>query len=335
MKKQSFSRTSFLIIITLLLIFMMIQVSEAQQKNWPKGVSIAGSTLGSAMYIFAGAWGKILTDKFGISTQVEVAGGSAQHVQLVHSKQTDLAPVTMGPAYEGFVGTGWAKEKYNGIRNMFPMYPSYFQWWTLAKTNIKSIHDLNGQVMALSGAGSPPDIYCRRMFELFNIKPKRIVNGSFGDTNNMLKDGMLDASAAIAGIPHPAPVEMLSTHEIRILGLSRVDAEKFVSKNPGLSIDIIPVGTYKGQDKPIETISLWTAMITHKDKPEDFIYAVIKATFENKDALMATFKGAKDIIPENIPKTYKAIPLHVGAVKYYKEKGIPIPDSELPPEYKK
>jgi len=335
MKRRTIIRWNF-VFASLLSIFLMISVVGAQQKDWPRGVTIAGSNLGSAHYVYAAAWGKILTDHLKVSTQVEVTGGSAVNVQLVHSKQTDIAPVTMGPAYEGYTGTGWAKgKKYDEVRNMLPMYPSYFQWWVLSKYPIKSIHDLNGQDIALSGAGSPPDIYCRRMFELFNIKPRRIINGGFGDANNMLRDGMLHASAAIAGAPHPSAVEMQSTHEIRILGLSKADAEKFVPKNPGLSIDVIPAGTYKGQDKPIETISLWTAMITHKDKPEDFIYAVLKATFENKEALLTAFKGAKDTIPENITKTYNAIPLHVGAVKFYKERGIPIPDSELPPEYKK
>ena len=337
MKKQSFVKFNVLsIVVTLFLVAMTICPGEAQQKNWPKGITIAGSNLGSGHYIYCGAWGTILSNKLGLSAQVEVTQGPAINVQLCNSKQTDFVPVTMAVVAEGYRGIGWAKDKkYDDVRNMLPMYPSYWQWWVMAKSNVKSIHDLNGQDIALSGAGSTPDIYGRRMLELFNIKPRRIISGGFGDANNMLKDGMIVGSAAFAGVPHPAAVEMQATHEMRILGLSKADAEKMVAKYPGLSIDVIPAGVYKGHDTPIETLSVWTAIVTHKDQPEDFVYAILKNTFENKETLIAAFKEAKHTIPENITKTYNALPLHVGAVKFYKEKGIPIPDSELPPEYKK
>lgn len=330
-----FLKIWFGIVIIVLLILGASQDLYAQ-KGWPKGVTIAGSNLGSAHYIYAGAWSKILADKLKIQVTVEVTQGPVINVQLVDSKQTDFGPVTMAIASEGYTGTGWAQgKKYPSIRNLLPMNLSYMHWWVLAKFPINSIHDMNGYDIALSGAGSSPDVFGRRLFEFFNIKPKRIISGGFGDSNNLMRDGLLAASAAFGGIPHPSAVEIATTHDMKIVGVSKSDAEKFIAKNPGISIDTIPAGTYKGQDKPVDTITLWTSMICHKDLAEDFVYAILKETFQNRDALIAAFKAAKDTTTENIRFMLRDLPLHAGAVKYYKEKGISIPDIALPPEYKK
>ena len=74
----------------------------------------------------------------------------------------------------------------------------------------------------------------------------------------------------------------------------------------------------------METITVWNYMVVHKDASADFVYEVVKKTFENVDILITTHASAKETKPEAI--VYSPIPLHPGAVKYYQEKGIKIPD---------
>lgn len=306
----------------------------ATPAHWPKGITIGGTNLGAAAYAYQAAWAMVLTDKLGLNAQVEATGGPQANIQLIQSKQTDFGSTSMGPAYEGYHGLGWAKGKrYDQIRILFPMYASYWQWWALAKSPIRHIRDVQGYDIALSGAGSTPDYYGRKMLEFFGVKPKRIINGGFGDSNNMMRDGILPASAAFAGIPHPAAVELSTTHDIRMLGLPKADAERFVANFPELGLGEIPAGTYKGQDRPIETISVWFAMLTHKDVPEDLAYAVVKATFEGRDALIRGLKSAQETVPENVGNV-TAVPLHVGAVRFFKERGIAVPAKALPPEHR-
>jgi hypothetical protein len=54
---------------------------------------------------------------------------------------------------------------------------------------------------------------------------------------------------------------------------------------------------------------------------------VVKATFANVDILIAAHKSAQEVKAEEI--IHSPIPLHPGAVKYYKEKGIAIPDKMI------
>jgi TRAP-type uncharacterized transport system substrate-binding protein len=65
-------------------------------------------------------------------------------------------------------------------------------------------------------------------------------------------------------------------------------------------------------------------MVVHKDTPDDFVYEVVKATFDNVDILIAAHKSAEEVKAENV--IYSPVPLHPGAAKYYQEKGITIPE---------
>lgn len=72
-------------------------------------------------------------------------------------------------------------------------------------------------------------------------------------------------------------------------------------------------------------------MLTHKDVPEDLAYAVVKATFEGRPELIRGLKSAQDTLPENAGSV-AAVPFHAGAIRFYRERGIPVPASALPPE---
>jgi TRAP transporter TAXI family solute receptor len=333
--EHQFSRGGF-VLVSLMVLSLVFCPALHAQKAWPKGISLSGSNMGSADYLYAGVWSKILSEKLKIQVSVEVTQGPAINVQLIDSGEIDFGPITMNIGYEGYTGTGWTKgKKYPNIRNVLPVGLSYLHWWVPSKLPIQSIHDMKGYDIALSGAGSSPDVFGRRLFDFLNIKPKRIVNAGFGDINDQMRDGLIAASAAFGSIPNPSAIEFGTTQAIRIIGVNKADAEKFIAKNPGISVGTIPAGTYKGQDKPVDTIILWRSMISHNRLSEDFIYNVLKETFQNREEMIAGYKGAQETVAESIKYMFGDLPLHMGAVKYYREKGIAIPDIALPPEAKK
>lgn len=319
-------------------IFILIITADnpnAQQKDWPKEVSIAGSNIASAHYTYAAGFAKVLSEKLKIQATVEVTPGAAANIQLANAKQTDFSPSPMSAAYDGYHGLGWAKgKKFDNIRAVFPMYPAYLHWWVFAKDPIHSIHDFTGRSVALSGAGSVPDLSGKILFQMYNIKPSKIINAGFEDGNSLMKDGLLHASASFGGIPHPAAVEMATSFAMRIIGVEKKDADKFIEKYPHFSIGIIPANTYTGQTRAVETLVGWNTMFTNKNTPDDFVYAVVKAAFENIKTIMAAQISAKDTLIENA-KFITALPFHPGAIRFYKEKGISFPESAYPPEYKK
>lgn len=299
----------------------------------PDNVRIGAASVGGTYYVWATGFAKLVSSKVGIPANVEVTGGPLHNIQLVNAGEMTFGLSTAAPAYEGFTGTEWAKgKKFDKIRAVIPMYPSYFHWWALEKSGIKKIWDLEGKVVAMGPKGGTPDTYGRRLFETLGIKPVRIVNAGFSDIVGQLRDGLIDAGFTTAGIPHPAVMDNESTQPLNIIGVSKEDAEKFIAKYPSFSTDDIPQSTYKSLKADLPTLTVWNFIIASKDTPADFVYKVTKAAFENVNILIETHRSAEDVKLENVVKL--SVPLHEGALRYFREKGIQVPDRLVPPEAK-
>jgi hypothetical protein len=185
--------------------------------------------------------------------------------------------------------------------------------------------DLNDKSVGVGPVGGTPATYWPKILAEAGVKPKRIVNAGSSDLNSQLKDGMLDANGQSVGLPWVTVTEIQTTHDVVVYGVPADTAKKINAKIPSLALGSIPKGTYKSNpDQDIPTLTVWNFMTVNKDAPDDFVYEVLKATFANVDILIAAHKSAKEVKPEAIVNS--PIPLHPGAVKYYKEKGIAIPD---------
>ncbi|MGD9818099.1 MAG: TAXI family TRAP transporter solute-binding subunit [Desulfomonilaceae bacterium] len=305
----------------------------AQSKaNWPKSVTIGAAPIGGTYFVWAGGFAKLLNDKMGIPGNVESTGGPVHNVQLIESNSLDFGMITNAPAAEGWSGDGWAKgKKYQNQRAILPLYTTYFQMYSLASSGIKSIKDFEGKSVGVGPIGGTPATYWPKIIETAGVKPKRIVNASASDLNSQLKDGMLDANGNSVGLPWVTITEIETTHDANVYGVPDDVCAKFIEKFPYFAKGFVPKGTYKSnKDNDIVTLTLWNFMVVPKDTPEDFVYEVIKNTFANVDILIAAHSSATEVKPENV--IYSPVPLHPGAVKYYQEKGIKIPEKLLPPK---
>lgn len=305
----------------------------AQTKaNWPKSVTIGAAPIGGTYFVWAGGFAKMLNDKMGIPGNVESTGGPVHNVQLIESNSLDFGMVTNAPAAEGWSGDGWAKgKKFQNQRAILPLYTTYFQMYSLANTGIKSIKDFEGKSVGVGPIGGTPATYWPKIIEAAGVKPKRIVNASASDLNSQLKDGMLDANGNSVGLPWVTITEVETTHDANVYGVPNDVCDKFIEKFPYFAKGFVPKGTYKSnKDKDIETLTLWNFMVVPKNTPDDFVYEVIKNTFDNVDILIAAHSSATEVKPENV--IYSPVPLHPAAVRYYQEKGIKIPEKLLPPK---
>lgn len=312
-------------------LILLCSPALAQNKaNWPKSVTIGAAPIGGTYFIWAGGFAKLLNDKMGIPGNVESTGGPVHNVQLIENKSLDFGMVTNAPAAEGYVGDGWAKgKKYQNQRAILPLYTTYFQMYSLAGTGIKSIKDFEGKSVGVGPIGGTPATYWPKIIETAGVKPKRIVNASSSDLNSQLKDGMLDANGNSVGLPWVTITEVETTHDTNVYGVPDDVCDKFIAKYPYFAKGFVPKGTYKSnKDKDIETLTLWNFMVVHKNTPDEFVYEVLKNTFGNLDILIAAHNSAVEVKPENV--IYSPVPLHPGAVKFYQEKGIKLPDSILP-----
>jgi uncharacterized protein len=301
----------------------------APAAEWPKTVSIGTASVGGTFYYVGGAFVKIF-ERMGIQATVEVTGGSVHNPKLIQSKQLLFATIAQGSAYEAWTGTGWAKQKHDNLRAVMAIFPSLGHGYALKKKNINTFRDFNGKVVSGGPPGGTSDMYLRNIATLFGMKYSRVVTVPFSDTVNLLQDGMIDAGWNSGGIPHGATNEVTSTLDGVVVGFLPEDLKKIEAKYPYLSPAEIPANTYKNQPAPVPATADWSAIFTHKDVPDDLIYKFCELSFASHDQLVATHKSLQDVTPAN--QKFISLPLHPGAYKYFKEKGIPIPDKALPPK---
>jgi len=322
--------------LVLVVIALVIGVStiEAQVKpGWPKNVNIASASIGGATYLASTGLAKVLYEKMGIPASVEVGAGSTANVMLINNNQATFGCFNAPTAYEGWNGLGWAKgKKHQDARVILHQNNTYFQIYALKKLGIKSIYDLNGKSVGVGPIGGAPHTLFPPLFQELGIKPSRYANAGISDLDSQLRDGMLDANANTTGVPWVAIRETETILDLNVFGVDSKDLAKapnFKQQYPFVAFTTIPKGTYKfNKDFDIETGIFGSFYAVHKSLPDDFVYEVCKKYFENPDILIAAHPSAREAKLEGA--LFSPIPLHPGAIRYYREKGLKIPEALIP-----
>jgi len=136
-----------------------------------------------------------------------------------------------------------------------------------------------------------------------------------------LKDRNIDMMWIVGGIPIAAVLDVASVRDIRLVPIDGDLKESAMKEYPYHAPGIIPAGTYAGQDIDIETLASPAYLVTTTRLSEDLVYDILSAMFDHLDVLYRAHAQGKNVTLEGA-LLGSSIPLHPGAEKYYKEKGI-------------
>ena len=94
----------------------------------------------------------------------------------------------------------------------------------------------------------------------------------------------------------------------------------------------IPAGYYKALPDGANNVGLYNMVIANQNVDEELVYQVVKACYENQELISSIFaQFGEEMSLDNIG--YSTIPYHMGAIRYFEEVGIEVPEELLPPEY--
>ncbi len=298
--------------------------------QWPRSITIGAASIGGVYHVVAGGYAKLIQEKMGIPASVRVTGGPVHNVQLVHTKQVELGFTTMGPAYEGMQGIGWARgTRHDAIRFTWPMYTSYYHCVVRADSPVRSFADFHGRVVDVGVRGGSGEFVSLKAFELLGVRPARVLNQSLADQANGIRDGLLDVACQVIGLPVPAWLELSVTRPVRFVAFTPEQIQRLTAAYPYLSPAAVRPNVYRGQDYVVRTVQMYNAAIVHRDMPEDFVYELTKTVFENRELLEQVHPTAAETVPVNV--YYVNGPLHPGALRYYRERGVQLRPAHQPP----
>ncbi len=152
----------------------------------------------------------------------------------------------------------------------------------------------------------------------------KVFHAVYSDMVNLYKDKHVDFVFTHLGLPGAAITEMTVSRDSSLVSLSDACLDHLNGELGTLSRDsgrsFIPKGTYKGQEVDVPTVVSAGELIINKDVPDNVAYSIIKIICENTDELYKINPANKNFKPETGWKNV-ALPLHKGAMKYYKDAG--------------
>ena len=111
-----------------------------------------------------------------------------------------------------------------------------------------------------------------------------------------------------------------------MFGFNDEELPKIQAAFPAMAPLTIASGTYEGHDYDQNTVALWNFAIAGEAMPETLAYEITKLAMENPDRMVQIHAAASETLLENWSKN-SFMPFHPGAIRYYEEKGITIPDT--------
>ena len=295
-------------------------------------ISIGTGGTGGVYYPYGGGvaevWSKFVP---GVKAVAEVTGASVENVKLAHKGETVVGLVMGDVAVAGVTGAGKFNGQKHNILAMATMYPNLLQIVTLKSSGITDVEQIKGRNISSGSPGSGTNFMAETTIKALGIpmdsyKDSRL---SFTETANALRDGTIDVGFWSVGPPTSSIMDLATTHDIHIISLTPAQVEKVLAANETYSAVELAGGTYNGVEAAVPTIGVWNVMICQASLPEDLVYQLSKALFENNDYLVKIHPSAAYTTPQNAVK-YSPIPLHPGTVKYLKEKGIEVPAKLVP-----
>lgn len=297
--------------------------SQETAKKTTQLILATGGTAGT-YYPLGGAMAQIFNTKVpNVNVTAQSTGASVENLRLVNKKEAELAIVQNDMMDYAYNGKEAFKEKLPNIRGIAILYPEIIQIVVSADSGINSIADFKGKRIGVGAPGSGTEANTRQLLDVYGLDYK-VMNPhylSFAECADRFKDKQIDGFIFTTGIPNSAVQEIASQHSIKLVSIPDDMIAKLVQKYPFLTAFTIPANTYKGQTEPVKTVAVQATLIVNPDVKEDIVYNITKALFENQADLAKAHAKGKELSLEKAVKGM-SIPLHPGAAKYYKEKGI-------------
>lgn len=316
--------------------------NAGEEKSGPVFLNITTATTGGTYYPIgvglANLWNEKLKESDGISVSAQSSAGSVENIDLLRNKEAQLAIM------QGLCGAmAWqGKGPFEG--NPYQDYRSIAALWfnvehftvkqELAKTG--TVDDIKGLHFSVGPSGSGTETSTLTIMEGLGLTLDDITSERLGytETAQAMKDGRLDGGSFPGGPPVSAISDLYASPlEVKTLEFSDEHLNNINNVFPTWDKWVIKPETYTGQSEEIHTIAQPNWLAINSDIDEEIVYKLTKTIFENLEYLHGVHKATEQISFETAFKGVP-VPLHPGAVKFFKEKGIEIPDNMIPPELK-
>ncbi|MCU0559334.1 MAG: TAXI family TRAP transporter solute-binding subunit [Desulfobacterales bacterium] len=315
-----------IVFVVLVLAGFLCAVSSTTALAAKKFVSIASGWVVGVYYPLAGAISNIAHKNLpDIKITVESSGASVANAKLIASGDADMAILQNDISFYALNGTKPMFDKpVANIRGITALYQEHCQIQARKDAKIASVKDLKGKRVCVGPLGSGTEQNAMQILEAYGMtfndmgKVERL---TAAESSDYLKDGRIDAAFYSVGVGAAVLVDTAMTLDSVIVPIDAQAADALIKKYPFFTKAVVPKDAYKGMEADVPTVAVMAILVARAEMEEAMAYQITKAIFDNiKDIERAHAKGKEVTLASAL--NGMSVPLHPGAEKFFKEKGI-------------
>ena len=272
----------------------------------------------------------------GLIAVAQATQGSVENLRMVASDQIESGIAqsdVVGWAFTGtgvFAGEGPVKK----LRAIASLFPESIHVVVRATGSIQTLADLKGRRISLGQTGSGTLADARIVLRASGLGEQDLSVEYLrsGTAASYLSDGSLEGFFLIGGVPIPAVRALAATTPIRLVPITDTVLSK-MREHGAYDRSVIPADTYPGVGTATSTVGFHALWVVSADATDDLIYAITKALWSEATQRLL---DAHDPIGKNVRLEHAldglTIPLHPGALRFYRQAGLPVEDGGTPGE---
>ncbi len=261
----------------------------------------------------------------GIRCSAESTGGSIYNINTIRTGELEFGVAQSDWQYHAYNGTSKFEEQgpFKDLRAVFSVHPEPVTVIASDSSGIKQLTDAKGKRMNIGNPGSGT----RGTWEVIEgalgwsrSDLKLAAEMKSAETGQAVCDGKIDAYFWLVGHPSALTQESLATCDAHLVDVKGPAIDKLVKDNSFYRKAKIPAGMYNNKGD-IETFGVAATFVSSASVPDNVVYTVVKAVFENFDDFRKLHPAFANLTEKEMISDAISAPLHPGAAKYYKERG--------------
>ncbi|WP_181871215.1 TAXI family TRAP transporter solute-binding subunit [Sphaerisporangium album] len=295
---------------------LLLGVGACSSRGHRERLTIATGGTGGVYYALGEALAAVMRRRWDVDVVVTRSAASIENLHLVAAGRADLGFASIDAVALAVAGHAPFLGR-RPITSLALLYDDYLQFTTGAGDPIRRPADISGTAVSVGAPESGTELIVLRLLRTAGIEPSRLVRLGVADSADAMRRGEIRGFFFSGGIPTPAIAALARSSPIRLLPLGAY-VPALQREYDGVYVTrTVPANTY-GLDADVSTIGVHNLLVANAAMPADLAYRITKLLFESRGELAATHAEARHLHERTAVFT-EPVPLHPGAVRYYRE----------------
>ena len=265
-----------------------------------------------------------------IRVTVRETGGGVHNFRLMEKREIDFGMNDTRGAWDAMNGQGsFVGKPFPDIRLLYVIQVNPLQFIVSGNSGVKDVYGLEGKVYCPGQRGGTTEQVGMEIFKQLGVHPK-LHYASYADAVESMKNERIVGFVKY-NVPDSSVLDVASVMKIRILSFSKEDLDKILKNVVGLKEVVVPAGAYPGVGE-FRTVKNEWGVYARKEFSAEMAYKWVKSAWENRAEI---YRACSLVLKDDIPEVTLGVKigyLHPGAIKFYRELGLTVPQHLIPPE---